>query len=331
MSQSLLICDDSAMARKQIARSLPGDWDVQISFACNGREAINAIYAGKGDILFLDLNMPVMDGYEVLTTIRDHDLPSLVIVVSGDIQQPAYERVKALGAMDFIKKPASAEKIAAILHRFGILENPNPQSANELRRFDDIRLEHHEILQEVVNIAMGEAGSRLSQLLNTFVNLPIPKVHLVPFGELTEVIAARQYDSLSAVTEGFIGNQVTGEAILLVDESSFSRLFNVFQYDHTLRQVSDLEVLMDLSTVITGACMQNIAKQLDLHLSFSHPVMLGRKQPVKALLRGKKADQQVLTIEVNYSIPEHQVECDLLIAFTRDSINELQYRAGCVT
>lgn len=318
------------MARKQIARSLPGDWDVQINFANNGREAINAIYAGKGDILFLDLNMPVMDGYEVLEAIRDQDLPTMVIVVSGDIQKPAYERVKNLGAMDFIKKPANPEKIANILYQFGVLESTNPQSANELSRFDDIHVEHTEMLREVVNIAMGEAGSRLSQLLDTFVNLPVPKVHLVPFGELTEVIAARRFDSLSAVTEGFIGSQVTGEAILLVDESSLLRLFDVFQYDQTLRKVSDLEVLMDLSTVITGACMQNIANQLDLNLSFSHPVMLGRKQSVTKLLRGKRAAQQVLTIEVNYSIPEHQVECDLLIVFTRDSINELKYRAGCL-
>ena len=78
MTTPLLICDDSNMARKQVARSLPDGWDVDISFATNGFEAIEAIKAGKGDVLFLDLNMPGMDGYEVLQAIVNED--SLVII-----------------------------------------------------------------------------------------------------------------------------------------------------------------------------------------------------------------------------------------------------------
>ena len=69
MATKLLICDDSNMARKQVARSLPDDWDVDISFAKNGVEGIEAIKEGKGDVLLLDLNMPVMDGYQVLEEI----------------------------------------------------------------------------------------------------------------------------------------------------------------------------------------------------------------------------------------------------------------------
>ncbi|HEY9150158.1 MAG TPA: response regulator, partial [Gammaproteobacteria bacterium] len=93
MGTPVLICDDSSFARKQMARALPADWDIDISFAEHGREAIAAIAAGKADILFLDLNMPVMDGYEVLEAIRAGDLPTLVIVVSGDIQPEAHARV----------------------------------------------------------------------------------------------------------------------------------------------------------------------------------------------------------------------------------------------
>ena len=120
MSTRLLICDDSNMARRQVERSLPDGWDVDISYANKGLEGIEAIKAGKGDVLLLDLNMPVMDGYEVLETIVKHDLPALVIVISGDIQPEAYQRVTSLGALDFIQKPVNKEKLSQILSDYGI-------------------------------------------------------------------------------------------------------------------------------------------------------------------------------------------------------------------
>ena len=78
MPISLLICDDSTVARKQVARSLPTDWDVDITYATNGVEAVSEIKAGKADVLLLDLNMPVMDGYEVLEAIVKEDLPKKI-------------------------------------------------------------------------------------------------------------------------------------------------------------------------------------------------------------------------------------------------------------
>src|SRR5690554_4812205 len=111
MSIPLLICDDSNMARKQVAKALPPGWDVSISYASNGHEALAAIRQGKGEMVFLDLTMPELDGFRVLEAIRDEDLKSVVIVISGDIQPVARERVMQLGAIDFIKKPINQDKL----------------------------------------------------------------------------------------------------------------------------------------------------------------------------------------------------------------------------
>ena len=67
---NVLICDDSAFARKQMARALPPDWDVNVHFAENGQLGLEEIFSGHGDIIFLDLTMPVMDGYEVLQNLQ---------------------------------------------------------------------------------------------------------------------------------------------------------------------------------------------------------------------------------------------------------------------
>ena len=121
MPKKVLICDDSNMARKQMARALPENWPVDVVFAKHGEEAIEQIKAQEFEVLFLDLTMPVMDGYTTLEVIRKEDLPIMVIVVSGDIQPEAQERVKKLGAIDFIKKPVDQARITNVLTEYGIL------------------------------------------------------------------------------------------------------------------------------------------------------------------------------------------------------------------
>lgn len=121
MATKVLIVDDSSFARKQMARALPDGWEVEISFAENGLQAVESIRQGLGEIVFLDLTMPVMDGYGALEIIKQEDLPAMVIVVSGDIQPEARDRVRKLGALDFIKKPVDKAKATEILTQYGIL------------------------------------------------------------------------------------------------------------------------------------------------------------------------------------------------------------------
>ncbi len=122
MTVSVLVVDDSAMARKMLIKSLPAHWEMEITQASNGQEAIEAYRAGKAEIMFLDLTMPIMDGYQVLEALRQEDMNSLVIVVSADIQPIAQQRVKSLGAIAFVKKPVSAEVIESVLKDYGFYD-----------------------------------------------------------------------------------------------------------------------------------------------------------------------------------------------------------------
>ena len=121
MATPILVVDDSPMARKMLVKSLPQTWDVEITQAINGQEALDAYRAGKADVMFLDLTMPVMDGYEVLENLQKEGLDCFVIVVSADIQPLAQERVKKLGAMAFIKKPVNPDLIESVLKQYGIV------------------------------------------------------------------------------------------------------------------------------------------------------------------------------------------------------------------
>ena len=121
MPMQVTIADDSALSRKIIARSLPEEWKISITNATNGREALEAYRAGKADLLLLDLNMPEIDGYQVMETLRTEDLNAFVIVVSADIQPRAQERARALGAMAFVSKPIDAFQLNGVLKDFGLL------------------------------------------------------------------------------------------------------------------------------------------------------------------------------------------------------------------
>jgi two-component system, chemotaxis family, chemotaxis protein CheY len=120
MSVKVMVVDDSPVARKMLIHALPKDWDVELTQAGNGREAMVAYRARKVDVMFLDLTMPEMDGFQVLEAMQRDGANCQVIVVSADVQPIAQERVKRLGAIAFVRKPITAAPIRTVLRDCGI-------------------------------------------------------------------------------------------------------------------------------------------------------------------------------------------------------------------
>ncbi|WP_199610814.1 response regulator [Flocculibacter collagenilyticus] len=121
MALPILICDDSNMARKQVKKSLPADWDVDISMATNGQEAVDILRSKEIGVLFLDLTMPVLDGVGVLEVVKKDQMDCFVVVISADIQPEMKKKVMSLGALAFIQKPVNAEKLHEILKLYGLI------------------------------------------------------------------------------------------------------------------------------------------------------------------------------------------------------------------
>lgn len=120
MSFPVLICDDSAIARKMVQRSLPDNFASEVHLATNGQEALEHLNEKQIALLFLDLTMPVLDGIGVLEAIKQQCLEVFVIVISGDIQPVMKQKVEQLGALDFIEKPVNQSKLLGILNKFGL-------------------------------------------------------------------------------------------------------------------------------------------------------------------------------------------------------------------
>ncbi|WP_462157875.1 response regulator [Pseudoalteromonas sp. GB56] len=327
MKTPVLICDDSTVARRQLARSFPEDWEVQLSYATNGQECLATLESVKPEVLFLDLNMPGMDGYQVLQAIRERHIQVIVIVVSGDIQPSAHERVLAMGAVDFIAKPCDANKLAQIIDQHGIKDRAMRQRI-AMQLGEQLDPDIRDIYQEITNVAMGQAGDLLARLLNVFVKLPIPNVNVLEVNELA--MALRSIDqnaATSGICQGFIGGGISGEALLLLNDSSFKEIASLMNYDGDLTDNVELELLMDVSNILIGAVLTGLAKQLDVSFSQGHPVVLGQHREVEELVATNRTRwQRTLAIEISYGIEDHDINCDLMLLFTEDSLRTLKYK-----
>ena len=121
MAIPILVVDDSTMSRKMVIRALPPEWEVEVHQAGNGQEALTVYKSSKAQVILLDLTMPVMDGFEVLESLKREGQTPLVIVISADVQPKAQERVKELGAAAFLKKPIKTDEISQVLKDNGLL------------------------------------------------------------------------------------------------------------------------------------------------------------------------------------------------------------------
>ncbi|OUR81367.1 response regulator [Colwellia psychrerythraea] len=367
MTTKLLICDDSNMARKQVARSLPDGWDVEISFAADGVEGVEAIKAGKGDVLLLDLNMPTMDGYQVLEAILAQDLPTLTIVISGDIQPEAHQRVTSLGALAFIQKPISKDILTKVLSSYGIFSTETPAAIDEVEASKNVPInipatppptvintsekpmvtqvnvstvesepqvaepnlalstDVRDCYQEIANVAMGRAGDLLARLLNVFVELPIPNVNFIEVSELRMALKdIENHESTSGICQGFISAGISGEALLILNDSSFKDVASLMNYQYDADMGTELELLMDLANVLIGACLKGISEQLDIQFSQGHPEVLGQHRKISDLIANNANKwKKTLAIEISYSIENYPIKCDLLLLFTEKSMQTL--------
>lgn len=115
MTIRAVIVDDEPLARRRIRSLLEEAEDVEVVAECaNGREAIDAIEGSPPDLLFLDVQMPELDGFDVLRAIGVGHVPVVIFVTAYD--QFALRAFEA-HALDYLLKPFDDERFEAALQR----------------------------------------------------------------------------------------------------------------------------------------------------------------------------------------------------------------------
>jgi two-component system cell cycle response regulator DivK len=119
MTKSILVVEDQEDNR-QILRDLLSTGDYELIEAENGQEALDALATKRPDLILMDIQLPVMDGYEATRRIKANpDWKSIpIIVVTSYALSGDAEKARAAGCDDYVTKPYSPRQLLAKIREF---------------------------------------------------------------------------------------------------------------------------------------------------------------------------------------------------------------------
>jgi len=126
----ILIVDDEPIARRSICKQLENEAGIEIIGLCGGgKEALTRIKKDKPDLVFLDIQMPELDGFEVLGQLAPDEWPTIIFVT-------AYERYALrafdVHALDYLLKPFDRDRFQVALTRArNQIKNRKPDQIND--------------------------------------------------------------------------------------------------------------------------------------------------------------------------------------------------------
>lgn len=223
MKKKILVVDDSALMRRVICDIINNDNRFEvIDKASNGLEAFDLLSRKSYDAVVLDVNMPKMNGLQLLQELRKFKISAKVMMASTDTREGAQTTLDALelGAMDFIHKPDNAFECRVddfkleMLRILDVVANSRPpvfesqeqrlQSINKVQKIVDIVGKHtvNTTGKKVVAIASSTGGPRALQSvipkLPKNLNAPVLIVQHMPKGFTASL--AERLNSLSSIT-----------------------------------------------------------------------------------------------------------------------------------
>lgn len=112
----ILICDDSILMRKKLRESINSCGSYEILEATDGEKAVEIYKEAKPALVFMDIVMPVKDGIQAVTEIREFDNNAKVVMASSSGTKEHLKKAIKAGAFEFIQKPWEQEQITRIVN-----------------------------------------------------------------------------------------------------------------------------------------------------------------------------------------------------------------------
>jgi len=117
LGKTVLLVDDDSLCRKNLS-SIVSEFTVgEIREACDGMEGVQQYIETSPDVVFLDINMPKMDGFETLKRIREANKNANVVIVSSQATKADVFKALRLGARHYIRKDLPRECLRPMIRQ----------------------------------------------------------------------------------------------------------------------------------------------------------------------------------------------------------------------
>lgn len=192
--------------------------------------------------------------------------------------------------------------------------------------------EEKDILQEIMNIAFGQAAADLAEVINIFVVLSVPNIQLLKGAELPEYLRneLRDYNDVSIVEQNFRG-KFRGSAFLIFPSGAGKALISLLDADHETSFESgsidllEKETLMEVGNILIGACVGKMSELLDDVVTYSPPKVVIENQPHEILPNNLfNPEYTAIVMKTLFRFDERDVSGFLFLVTTHDSVAWLQ-------
>ncbi len=208
-----LVVDDEELARQVMRELLRAHQEIEVVAECrNGLEAVKAVAEHKPDLLFLDVQMPKLTGFDVLELIGP-DVPVIFVTAYDEYAMKAFE----VHAVDYLLKPVGKERLAAALQR--------------------IKKRQTEKLPEPVELSA--AARPAGQYAERLVVKDGTKVTLIPVKKLEYAEAQDDYVALASDGQKHLKQQTIASLEAALDPKMFVRIHR--SYIVNLERVARIE------------------------------------------------------------------------------------------
>jgi two-component system LytT family response regulator len=195
-----IIADDEYLARESL-RSILQNFDaVEIVAECaNGFEVIKAVREKKPDLLFLDIQMPKLDGFDVLELLGDESPVVIFVTAYDEYALRAFDTF----AVDYLLKPVKTERLAIALERAD-----EKFRFSKLERYTEMTRNRQESQRPIQRICVREQSV----------------VHIIPAKEIFYIEAQEDYININSVKGEYLKNDKLGRIAKLLDDGMFCRI-----------------------------------------------------------------------------------------------------------
>jgi two-component system LytT family response regulator len=240
----VVVVDDEALARGILREWLAGHRDIEIVAECaNGFEAVKAVTDLRPDLLMLDVQMPKLDGFDVLELVGD-TVAVIFVTAYDNYALKAFD----VHAVDYLLKPFSEERLAESLD--------HARTRIRLREPDVLRRQ-----QDVIATARADRAPLERILIRDRAD-----VHVVPVDKIDYLEAQDDYVAVKSAGRSYLKEQTLGELEALLDARAFVRIHR--------RYVLNLARLARIELTVTDSRMAILTDGTQLPISRSGYIRL---------------------------------------------------------